>query len=202
LLVDPQLPANYSRMRRLKQCARLWELDAMARYLNKLSCLSLICVLAIPTFGLAQKPLRKVNKTENPVVEAAKEQRNLSEAEVLAEVYVTLAGANHDYDGHRAAAMGQIHSAVKMLDHNVLKKGTPMQKAVALQEEKAMETAKAIAQKSATVHENQAVSDKQMQLAAKALANVRPTLINNKQKKILEHVDNAIKEIAIALKIR
>jgi hypothetical protein len=52
------------------------------------------------------------------------------------------------------------------------------------------------------LHENQAVSDVQLRAAGKLLQELVPTLVKNKQTKILTHTQKAIEEITIALKIR
>src|SRR5207253_9265626 len=66
----------------------------------------------------------------------------LKESEALKEAYILMAGANHDYDGHRARAMHQVHEAIKILDTSILKDGTNGEKVVALEEEIAAARAK------------------------------------------------------------
>jgi len=163
-------------------------------------------ILAALVAALAFVPAAHAQKTTpppaKPAQEAAKEQKKLVEAEALGEAYILLAGANHDYDGHRAKAMHQVHEAIKILDAGILKKGTPVQKAMAAQEERALAAAKEGAKAAPKVHENQKASDDQLRAAAKLLLEVRGVLAANKQVKPLEHVDNAIKQIDIALKVR
>ena len=67
----------------------------------------------------------QTKKAEEAAKKAAKEQQKLTEAEVLGEALRPLASANHDYGGHCGKAMGQVIDAIKILDGNVLKKGTP-----------------------------------------------------------------------------
>jgi hypothetical protein len=52
------------------------------------------------------------------------------------------------------------------------------------------------------VHEPQPASDAALRGAAGTLMEVRKILAEHKQPKVLGHVDTAIKEISIALKIR
>lgn len=142
---------------------------------------------------------------KNPVVEAAKQQVKFNEADVLREAYILLATANADYAGHRAHAMGAIQAAVKALDTSVLKNGTGAQKAATIAHDNAAARAK-IVNKYVKVPNGvkgpQAISDLHLRAAAQLLGQVRGALVQNKQQNILEHVDKAIKEIAVALAIR
>jgi len=147
--------------------------------------------------------VRAQGKKKNPPAEqAARQEGKLKETEVLTQAYILMAMGDHDYDGHRVKAMHQVHQAVEILDKSILKKGTNGQKTVALQEEIAAARAKFIEKHSATIHESQALSDLQMREAATLLAQVRGALAGNKQERPLKHVDAAIKEVNIALKIR
>jgi hypothetical protein len=125
------------------------------------------------------------------------------EAQSLRQAYLTLAGGNHDYDGHRVKAMTAVRSALKILDGVVLKNGTSQQKAATTQGQAAVAKADAAAKQTPTLHEDQATSDKLLQQAAQTLTQVRATMVTNKQRpKVLGYVDTALSEIATALKIR
>jgi hypothetical protein len=138
-------------------------------------------------------------KAEEAAKKAAKEQQKLTEAEVLGEAYILLASANHDYGGHCGKAMGQVIDAIKILDGNVLKKGTPTQKAMAAQEEKVLKIAKEANKHAGTIHEPQEASNAQLRAAAKMLGQIHGTLEATKQHKPAEHVGRAIKDIQEAL---
>jgi hypothetical protein len=150
----------------------------------------------------AQTKAPPKGKAQVAVDKAAQANLKLKEAQALREIYIVLAGANHDYDGHRAKAMGQIQSAVKLLDKAVAKNGSANAKITSAYEDAVSRAAKLAAKGAATVHELQSVSDARLKKALLGLAEVRPTAVQMKQKKLLNHVDAAIKELNIALKIR
>jgi hypothetical protein len=107
------------------------------------------------------------------------------EAEVLREAYIVLAAANHDYNGHRAKAMNQIQSAVKILDQAVAKNGSAKTKAATSYEDAVAAAAKRAAKGAPTIHEAQTVSDAQLKKAAAGLAELRPLLVQHNQKTCL-----------------
>lgn len=151
------------------------------------------------------KPVKPIPPQKNPVLEAAKAEIKLEEADVLRHAYVLLATANADYKGHKGHAMGQVQSAVKILDSGVLKNGTVAQKQKTLIDDSAVAKAKIVdkyVKVPKGVKEPQVISDLQLKAAAQLLANVRGAFIKNNQAKVLGHVDQAIKEIAVALTIR
>jgi hypothetical protein len=158
-------------------------------------------VLAVLTFG-AESQAQQKKKPPPPVVQAAQQEVKSKEAEILREAYILMAAANHNYDGHRVKAMHQVEEAVGILDKSIFKKGTNGQRVLALKEDIAAAQAKFIAQHSAKEHEPQALSDLQMREAGAMLLNVRGALEKNQQGKVLHHVDEAIKQVNIALKIR
>ena len=142
------------------------------------------------------------NKAKQAVDKAAEADVKFKEAEALREAYVVLAGANHDYDGHRVKSMGHIRSAVKILDQAVAKNGSAKSKALSAFEDAVAASAKRATKQLPTVHELQAVSDAQLKKVAVTLAELRPTMVQLKQKNVLAHIDDALKELNIALKIR
>lgn len=91
---------------------------------------------------------------------------------VLREAYFTLAAADHDYKGHRAAAMKQIEQAVKLLGGDVKGDGKN--------------------------RERQGASDAQLRAAQNLLHQASPGLSGAPAK----HVDQAIKQISTALSIK
>jgi hypothetical protein len=93
-------------------------------------------------------------------------------AVLLVQAYQTLEHADHDYKGHRIAAMKQIESAAKLLGVKVHGDGKG--------------------------HEKQAVSDEQLRAAQSLLQQARPGLSG----KPLAHVNKAIQQLLVALSIR
>jgi hypothetical protein len=128
--------------------------------------------------------------------------QKVEEAEVLWEAYVLLADANHDYDGHRARAVGQVKDALRLLDASIMRKGTPAEKAVTAAEEKMARAAVAARNKLPKDVEAQRLSDEQLRVARELLVRVDAALAQGKQVKAAEHVRNAIGELNIALAIR
>lgn len=124
-----------------------------------------------------------------------------SEAEALKQAYVLLAGADHDYKGHRVKAMHAVHAAYHQLDNVVNKKGTAQQKAKSQQEDALAAAAKEAAKMTPKVHEVQPLSDAQLAQAAQILFQVHGALAQNHQPRVLQHVEVALTEIATALRI-
>jgi hypothetical protein len=93
-------------------------------------------------------------------------------AALLVQAYTTLEHANHDYKGHRVAAMKQIEAAGKLLGVKVRGDGKG--------------------------HEKQGLSDAQLRTAQGLLQQARPGLSG----KALKHVDKAMQELSIALSIK
>ncbi len=92
--------------------------------------------------------------------------------DLLTQAYTVLGRANHDYKGHRVAAMRQIRAAGKSMGINVWADSKS--------------------------HEPQGVSDDQLRIAQLMLQQARGGLTG----KPLKHVNQAIKQISIALQIR
>jgi len=93
-------------------------------------------------------------------------------AALLVQAYTTLEVADHDYKGHRVAAMKQIQAAGKILGVNVRGDGKG--------------------------HEKQGTSDAQLRTAQGLLQQAQSRLSG----KALKHVDKALQELAIALSIK
>jgi len=95
-----------------------------------------------------------------------------SSGDLLVQAYTTLQAADHDYKGHRVAAMKQIEAAAAILGVSIKGDGKG--------------------------HEKQVVSDTQLKTAQGLLEQARSGLSG----KALKHVDNAIKQISTALSIK
>ncbi len=91
---------------------------------------------------------------------------------LLAQAYGSLAAADHDYKGHRAAAMKQIEEAGKLLGVNVRGDGKN--------------------------HEPQRESDAHLRNAESLLQEARGDLSG----KPLKHVEAALKDLSVALSIK
>lgn len=166
--------------------------------------LALLAGLAFPTVSQAQKhpksppPAPKHGHAASPTGATL----HFEEAEMLRKAFILLAGANHNYNGHRGWAMNALKAGCQILDDGVLKHGSASQKAATKRENAVAGRAEIAARRTPAVHEPQAVSDAQLRMAGELLAQVRPMLVTHKQKRVLGHVDTAIKEITLALKVR
>lgn len=134
-------------------------------------------------------------------LEPARQERHLEEAAVLLQAYVLLAGANATYEGYRGKAMKEVANAFNQLGRQVLEKGTPKQKALALELSKNLRAAQLAAGNAPSVHEDQLVSDAQMDQAKTQLIKLRDVLAKHKQKGILDKVNGAVGQIEAALKV-
>jgi hypothetical protein len=91
---------------------------------------------------------------------------------LLGQAYTALEQADHDYKGHRVAAMKQIEAAGKLLGVTIGGGGKG--------------------------HEKQAVSDEQLRAAQSLLEQARSGLSG----KPLKHVNKALQQLSIALTIK
>ena len=107
---------------------------------------------------------------------ATSTRRDTSEVQALRTAYRTLAKADHDYQGHRIAAMRQIEAACDLLGSDIRGDGTG--------------------------HEPQALSDAQLREARATVSQVRNAIPAGQQPRIATHLDNAVKQIDIALTIK
>ncbi len=163
--------------------------------------------------ALARLPLAAAGPTDEkkakaPPPKAGKpvpgqqEQVLVEEADVLRQAYIALASGNHDYDGHRAKAMAAVKRGVKILGNAVEKRGTPAQKAAVVADETAILQAEQAARQTQMLHEPQPASDLALRQGHQLLTQIRPTLAQRKQKRVLGDVDAAIQEVRTALKTR
>lgn len=106
---------------------------------------------------------------------AAPPPRN-GEVAALQGAYYTLSRADHDYKGHRVKAMHEIQAACKLLGADPTG--------------------------DATGKEAQRTSDAQLQTAQRILMSVRTTAVSANQAQLVQHIDNAINQINVALSIK
>src|SRR5437660_6428160 len=133
--------------------------------------------------GLAAKaPDQKAAQKKAGLVQLKKE-----EVAALRKAYFLLAEANHDYDGHRAKAMGHVKHAVELLEG-----GKDLY--VQWEKEKAKRTPR--------LHEPQSWSDAQLRQAAGVLQELAKGMAQAKQQRVHEHVEKAAAQIGVALQIR
>jgi hypothetical protein len=164
---------------------------------------ALLAGLTFPAPGQAHhkpKPRPPAPKPAPPGPAAVAPTR-FEQAQALRQAFVALAGANHDYNGHRVKAMHAVKHAVKMLDDHVMRHGTAPLQAATQQGQAAVAAAEKAAKATRMVHEPQPASDAALGQAGQVLQQVRPALVANKQHRILKQVDAASRHINIALKI-
>jgi hypothetical protein len=94
-------------------------------------------------------------------------------ADALQLAYSTLAEANHNYFGHRKAAMKQVQAAAQLLGIDLQGDGQGK--------------------------EEQNQSDTQLAQVQQLLQQLGATLTSEEQKPVLEHIDKAVKRISMAL---
>jgi hypothetical protein len=143
-----------------------------------------------------------IQEIERALVFSARESLRGKEAHVLTAAYVLMAAANHDYDGHRARAMGHVGHVVNHLNRDLLARGSIDQKVQAMRDAITKGVAREQANQQATVHERQAVSDYQMMVAGSLVQQVAMASASANQPWQLQHMSDALTEISIALSIR
>ncbi len=133
--------------------------------------------------------------------QAVKQAIKLDELATLKTAKQLLEVANHDYNGHRAAASHAIHKAIVEIEHHGHKPSQTNPGAAA-----AKANAKALhAQgvKPPAVHEAQVNSDAQLRAAEQLLVKVEAELAaTGKHPKAIAHVQLALKELQVALAIK
>jgi hypothetical protein len=139
---------------------------------------------------------------EEQLRKMVREEFKGKEGEVLKEAYILMVAANHDYGGHCGKAQHEVEEACKILDKDILKHGSVQQKIKAIQEDHAAAAAKSLSKGDAALHEAQVFSDTQVLKAGLMLEEVATVLAARKQKGALGHVEQAIKEVGLALKTR
>lgn len=124
------------------------------------------------------------------------------EATLLTQAYVLLAGTNGDFGGHRTAALKEVGAACNILNAGLLKQGTVQQKISALRNASAQNAAQSAAQDTAPGNPLQTASARQLLVADALIQRVASVLNPANQKRVLDHLANADREIASALKLR
>lgn len=104
------------------------------------------------------------------------EFRDSAEAGMMHRAYRILASGDHDYHGHRLAAMNQIRKAADLLGVDLTGDDKD--------------------------HEKQVLSDDRLREARGLLQNVLNASEVKRQKHISKHIELAIKEIDVALRVR
>ncbi len=126
--------------------------------------------------GLALAAFTAFNLHAAPTETAAKAKAPSDISGKLTEAYAALDRADHDYKGHRIAAMKQIEEAGKELKLNLGGDGHG--------------------------HEKQGVSDEQLRTAEGILTQIKGELKGEKHSKVLHHVNKALEDLHTALKIK
>jgi hypothetical protein len=98
------------------------------------------------------------------------------EVQTLQQAYSLLAGADHDYQGHRMRAMHAIKGACRLLGGQAQGEGAG--------------------------NEPQGTSDGQLKQAQGLLQNVLATATAANQTRVVHHIDKAIEELGVALSIK
>jgi hypothetical protein len=136
---------------------------------------SLTCTPALRAAAVPMTPtLAQSEAGQNRFQEVA--FRDQAEAQMLRDAYRILATGDHDYDGHRVRAMHAVEAAGKLLGMDLdgdLKDRTP-----------------------------QALSDDKMREAEGLINKVLGNAEVKDQKRIVKHLDEAVKQIHTALKIK
>jgi hypothetical protein len=151
--------------------------------------------LVVPAAARAQVPLVLTGPAANQAIK-------LDELAKLKSAKKLLEEANHDYQGHRARAVHAIHQAIREIEHKGkgIGKHAPTTPANAAAKA-AVRAAKASAPKTPAVHEAQAASDTQLRAAEQLLLKAQAELSTGRHPKASAHVQTAIQELEIALKI-
>ena len=121
--------------------------------------------------------------------------------EELRTAHRLLAEADHDYDGHRAKAAGEVHKAIKDLAYHH-KKGEPGQTPGNGGNHGSGTHEPNKAAQSGKEHEPQGNSDSQLREAHEILKTVLGQINATKHPKAAGHIKEAIHEIRLALKMK
>src|ERR1700721_3053679 len=159
-----------------------------------------IAIVSVLALGLVLTPAVATPPVKAAPAKAAANSSTTSEVvTALHEANTLLDTAIHDYDGHRAKAVGEVHHAIHELSshHHKSTNGatTPAAKVAAKEAKPANGAA------TTTPGENQAQSDKQLKQALEILSGLSGSLPKN-HAKASGHVQTAIEELNVALKIK
>jgi len=112
----------------------------------------------------------------NPAIQAVPPKVPADVAGLLAQAYTDLDHADHDYRGHRMRAMKQVEAAGKEVHVNLGGDGRG--------------------------HEKQGVSDEQLAAARGVLEQIKSQLAGEPKSRVLHHVNKALEELSVALKVK
>jgi hypothetical protein len=98
------------------------------------------------------------------------------DVQTLTQAYSTLASADHDYQGHRIKAMGAIRKAARLMGQKIAGDGK--------------------------AKEQQAVSDTQLRGVQTMLQKVRGSVSGRNQQRVVQHINEAMHHLTIALSIK
>jgi hypothetical protein len=98
------------------------------------------------------------------------------DVQTLTQAYSTLASADHDYQGHRVKAMQAIKKASRLMGHKITGEGH--------------------------AKEPQSLSDAQLRSVQGMLQKVRGTVSGGKQQMVVQHLNEAIHHLSVALSIK
>ncbi|HEV2328322.1 MAG TPA: hypothetical protein VGY56_05995 [Verrucomicrobiae bacterium] len=146
--------------------------------INIISLSAIVTVLGSSSLLAVTSP--QTANVQAPAITSAQIQtvefRNSAEEGMLHRAYRILATGDHDYHGHRVAAMGQIHKAAELLGVDLTGDDKDREK--------------------------QVLSDDRLREARGLLQNVLGNADVKGQKRISHHIELAIKEINLALRTR
>jgi hypothetical protein len=98
------------------------------------------------------------------------------DVQTLTQAYSTLASADHDYQGHRIKAMHAIRKAARLMGSKMAGDGK--------------------------TKESQTLSDSQLRSVQGMLTQVRGSVGGRKQQQVVQHINEALQHVSIALKIK
>jgi len=164
-----------------------------------------VTFLLLSAMGDAQAPKAPPAPTDAQKKAAAQAQKaamdalRQQETEGLKTAYILLALANNNYGPHKGNAMREVETALKLLDGNAMK---PLHERIrAMQRVNGLVAGKLYAVGLAPdANELQAISDSQVGNAGGMLSYLANVMAVNKQGKLQEHVQNAVKAIQAAPK--
>jgi len=104
------------------------------------------------------------------------------DVQTLTQAYSTLATADHDYKGHRVKAMHAIRKAARLMGSKIAGAGTS--------------TGLGKGQ------EQQTLSDSQLRSVQGMLQKVRSSVSGRNQQRVVQHINEAIQHLSIALSIK
>jgi hypothetical protein len=98
------------------------------------------------------------------------------DVQTLTQAYSTLASADHDYQGHRIKAMAAIRKAARLMGQKIAGDGK--------------------------AKEQQAVSDTQLRGVQTMLQKVRGSVSGRNQQRVVQHINEAMHHLTVALSIK